>query len=315
MTFELLRSGKHKTPLKPKPMEEMPHTQLGIDYKAWCDSHKGTHKWRNIRWSVLIFMNLLFVVSFVFDLAILEGSLSGSRLIGFYLMDPFNALQELAITSTTGYIVHLTMNFWIGLFTILIFWFFVGGRSYCSWMCPYHFLAELAEKLHNYLVEKKKIKEHAFHTGLRFVFWFGFIILALATQQLVFENLNVVGIVSRAMIYGPGLLLFWVLGVLLFEIVYSKRFWCRYVCPIGTTWSFVGKLSPLTIKFELDKCGYCRDCQTVCLVPHELWFVQRGKATQETHYTGSDCTNCGLCIDTCAGNALSYTIKGWSAVL
>ncbi len=164
-------------------------------------------------------------------------------------------------------------------------------------------------------MKKKKIKEHAFHTGLRFVFWAGFLILALATQQLVFENLNVVGIVSRAMIYGPGLLLLWVFGILLFEIVYSKRFWCRYVCPIGTTWSFVGKLSPLTIKFDLDKCGYCRDCQTVCLVPHELWFVQRGKATQETHYTGSDCTNCGLCIDTCAGNALSYTIKGWDAVL
>jgi len=315
MAFDIIRSGKHKSALKPKPMEEMPHTQLGIDYKVWCDSHKATHKWRNIRWSVLIFMNLLFVISFVFDLAILEGSLSGSRLIGFYLMDPFNALQTLAITSTTGYIVHLTMNFWIGLFTILIFWFLLGGRSYCSWMCPYHFLAELGEKLHNYLVKTKKIKEHAFHTGLRFVFWIGFLILSLATQQLVFENLNVVGIVSRAMIYGPGLLLLWVFGILLFEIVYSKRFWCRYVCPIGTTWSFVGKLSPLTIKFELDKCGYCRDCQTVCLVPHELWFVQRGKATQETHYTGSECTNCGLCIDTCAGNALTYTIKGWGAVL
>ncbi len=313
--FDILRSGKHKTPLKPKPLAEMPHTELGMDYKVWCDSHKATHKWRNIRWAVLIFMNLLFVVSFVFDLAILEGSLSGSRLIGFYLMDPFNALQLLAISSTTGYITMLTMNFWIGLITILLFWFLLGGRSYCSWMCPYHLLAEWAEKLHNYLVKTKKIKEHIFQRSLRYVFWVGFLLLALLTQNLVFEDLNMVGIVSRAMIYGPGLLLLWVLAVLIFEIVYSKRFWCRYVCPIGTTWSMVGTLSPLAIKFDLDKCGYCRDCQTVCLVPHELWFVQRGKATQEVHYTGSDCTRCGLCIDTCAGNALSYTIKGWGTIL
>lgn len=315
MAFELLKSGKNKPPLKPKPIEEMPHTKLGLDYKEWCDAHKTRHKWRNIRWAALIFMNLLFVVSFALDLSILEGSLSGSRLIGFYLMDPFNALQVLATSSTTGYIVHLTTNFWIGLITILLFWFFLGGRTYCSWMCPYHFLAENFEKLHNFLVKKKKIKEHRFHIGLRFVFWVGFLILAVATQQLVFEDLNMVGILSRAMIYGPGLLLLWVIGVLLFEIVYSKRFWCRYVCPIGTTWSFVGKLSPLTIRFDLDKCGYCRDCQDVCLVPHELWFVQRGKATQKVHYTGSDCTRCGLCIDTCGGNALTYTIKGWGAVL
>lgn len=90
---------------------------------------KKNHKWRNIRWSVLLFMNLLFVFSYSFDLSILEGSLSGSRLIGFYLMDPFNALQLLAISSITGYVGMLTMNFWIGLITILIFWFIFGGRD------------------------------------------------------------------------------------------------------------------------------------------------------------------------------------------
>jgi len=209
----------------------------------------------------------------------------------------------------------LTMNFWIGLITILFFWFLMGGRGYCSWMCPYHLLAEWNEKLHNYLVKKKKIKEHTFNTSLRFIFWIGLLLLALLTKNLVFENLNVVGIISKAMIYGPSLLLLWVFAVLLFELLYSKRFWCRYVCPIGTTWSMVGKITPLAIRFDLDKCGYCRDCQTVCLVPHELWFVQKGKATDKIHYAGADCTRCGLCVDICPGSALTYAIKGTSSII
>jgi ferredoxin-type protein NapH len=315
MLSEYFSNGKNKEPLPPKPVEEMPHTRARLSFKAWRDARKGNHKMRNIRWTVLVFMNLLFVVSFTFDLAILEGSLSGSRLVGFYLMDPFNSLQLLAISSRTGYIAMLTMNFWIGMITILIFWFILGGRTFCSWMCPYHILAEWAEKVHNYLVNKKKIKEHNYHVGLRFVFMVGFILLAVLTANLVFENLNVVGIISKSMIYGPSLLLLWVLAIILFEVFVSKRFWCRYVCPIGATYSLVGKLSPVAIKFELDKCGYCLECHKVCLVPHELWFVRRGAATQEVHFVGSDCTRCGLCVDVCPGKALTYSVRGASAIM
>lgn len=315
MFTDYFSSGKKLEPLQPKPVDQMPHSLKGLKYNDWRDSRLKNHKMRNIRWAVLLFMNLLFVVSFWVDLAVLEGSLSGSRLVGFYLMDPFNALQLLAISSTTGYIAMLTMNFWIGLSTILIFWAIFGGRSFCSWMCPYHFLAEWAEKLHNFLVKKKKIKEKKFNIGLRFVFLIGFVLLALLTKNLVFENLNVVGIISRSLIYGPSLLLLWVLAVILFEVFVSKRFWCRYVCPIGATWSLVGKVSPVAIKFEHDKCGYCLECQKVCLVPHELWFVKRGAATKDVHYVGSDCTRCGLCVDVCPGNALTYSVKGTSSLI
>ncbi|NOX46344.1 MAG: NapH/MauN family ferredoxin-type protein [Chlorobi bacterium] len=305
----MFNRNKKKPPIAAKPIAEMPHSLLGQDYKVWCKSQKGNHKWRNIRWTVLIGVNLLFVLSFFLDLSFLEGSLSGSRAMGFYLIDTFNALQVVLISLPGGYFPSLTMNFWIGFFTIL-FLSTMGGRTYCSWVCPYHFLAEMAERLHDFLVKKKKVKEHSFNIYLRFVFWGGFLLLALLTKNIVFENLNPIGILSRAMIYGPGLILLWVLALLIFEIVYSKRFWCRYVCPVGATWAITGKAAPIRVKFDHDKCGYCRDCQDVCLVPHVLWFVQRGKATQKTHYAGPDCTRCGLCIDTCAGKALTFTIKG-----
>ncbi len=83
----MFKNIKNKPQIPAKPVAEMPHTQLGMDYKVWCKSQKGNHKWRNIRWPVLIGVNLLFVLSFFFDLSLLEGSLSGSRALGFYLID------------------------------------------------------------------------------------------------------------------------------------------------------------------------------------------------------------------------------------
>lgn len=305
---------KKKPPIPAKPVAKMPHTILGMDYKAWTKSQKGNHRWRNIRWTVLIAVNLLFVLSYFFDLSLLEGSLSGSRAIGFYLIDTFNALQVVLISLPGGHFPSLTMNFWIGFSTILLL-SMTGGRTYCSWVCPYHFLAEMAEKLHDYLVVKKKIKEHSFNIYLRFVFWVGFLALALLTKNIVFENINPVGILSRAMTYGPGLILLWVLALLIFEIVYSKRFWCRYVCPVGATWALTGRAAPLRVEFDHEKCGYCRVCQDVCEVPHVLWFVQRGKATQENHFAGADCTRCGLCVDTCPGKALTYKIHGLNKII
>lgn len=305
---------KSGTPLPAKPKEEMPHSKKGLKYKEWHEGHVDKHKWRNIRWGVLLGINGLFFLSYFIGLGVLEGSLSGSRMLGFYLMDPFNALQTIIIAITNGHFPYLTMNFWIGVATITLFYFLVGGRTFCSWLCPYHFLAENAEKLHNYLVKNKKIKEHHYNISLRFVFWVGFLLVALLTKNLVFEDLNPVGILSRAIVYGPGLILLWVVILLIFEIAFSKRFWCRYVCPIGTTYSMIGLASPVSIKFDLDKCGYCTDCQDVCLVPHELWFVKKGKATKDVHYTGSDCTKCGLCVDICAGEALTYTMKGLNKI-
>ena len=310
----MFNNPKKKPPLKAKGIEDMPHTKAGLAYKEGHESKPKTNKWRNIRWVVLISINALFMVSYLLGLSVLEGSLSGSRAFGFYLMDSYNALQVMIISIFDGHFGALTMNFWIGFFTILIL-YTIGGRTYCSWVCPYHLLAEFGEKLHNYFVKKKKIKEHRYNIYLHFVFWIGFLLIALFTKNIVFEDINPVGIISRSLIYGPSLALLWVFALLLFEITYSKRFWCRYACPIGATWAITGKAALVDIQFDLNKCAYCRDCQDVCLVPHELWFVEKGKATQEIHYTGSDCTRCGLCVDVCSGDALKFTIKGMDKIL
>ena len=306
----LFKKSKDKEPLPAKSVGQLPHSLEGLSYNDWRDKRRYNHKWRNIRWAVVLGLSLLFMLSFMLDLSILEGSLSGSRLVGFYLIDPFNTLQLLSISARTGFIVMLTMNFWIGLMIIVGFYAIMGGRTYCSWVCPYHLLAEWVDKLRDFMVKRFNIKNHTFDRSLRYVFWVGFILLAFATSSLVFEVINVVGIISRALIYGPGLILLWIVALLFFELLYSKRFWCSYVCPVGTTMSMVGKVSPMVVQFDLDKCGYCGECLKMCEVPHVLWFTKRGKATQKIHTAGADCTRCGYCVDRCPGKALTYSFKG-----
>ena len=56
------------------------------------------------------------------------------------------------------------MNLLIGTVTVFIAWWLLGGRTFCSWACPYHLLAEWAEILHLKLVEKKWVTDHPYDT-------------------------------------------------------------------------------------------------------------------------------------------------------
>lgn len=272
--------------------------------KAEALEHQKKGVWRRRRWIALLATNLLFTVSFWFDIQILEGALTASRLLGFHLIDLNSALQVMLAHK------HIIVNLFIGTGTVFVLWLLVGGRTFCSWACPYHFLAENAERLHVYLVQKKKISDHTFHRSVRTVFWVLFALMAIITGYTVFETISPVGIVSRALIYGPGLALGWVVLLLLFEVFYSRRAWCRYVCPIGLTYGIVGVFSPLHVTYKLANCHHEGECKKVCEVPHVLDCIVKGRAPAAQLDIGADCTRCGMCIDVCPSGALSFEVKG-----
>jgi len=135
------------------------------------------------------------------------------------------------------------------------------------------------------------------------------------TGYTVFETISPTGILSRALIYGPGLALIWVAILLLIEIFYSRRAWCRYACPIGLTYGFVGITSPFIVRYKLDKCFHEAECRKVCMVPHVLDTVIKGRAKGMESDIDADCTRCGRCVDTCPTGALTFKYKGLGKLL
>ncbi|MCW8888894.1 MAG: 4Fe-4S binding protein, partial [Gammaproteobacteria bacterium] len=189
------------------------------------------------------------------------------------------------------------------------------GRTFCSWVCPYHLLSEWTEWLHLKFVAKGWVKNHEFHRGTRSVLYLIFALLALVTGYTVYETISPTGIVSRALIYGPNLILLWVVFILLIELLYSRRFWCRYACPIGLTYGLVGQISPLRVKYTIEGCHHEGECRKVCLVPHVLETVIKGRATDVDVPIGADCTRCGMCIDVCPTGSLRFNYKGLDKLL
>lgn len=122
-------------------------------------------------------------LSFHIDIQTLEGTLNGSRFLGFHLIDIFTTMQLFLAT------YELPVNMIIGTITIVLVYLLVGGRSYCAWVCPYGILSEVGEKWHNTLVSKKIIKERKFDHRVRHIFWAMFLLFSLVSGYLVLKLL------------------------------------------------------------------------------------------------------------------------------
>ena len=136
--------------------------------------------------------------------------------------------------------------------------------------------------------------------------------MSFASSQLVFEIFSVTGIVSRFVIYGYFHAIWFALFVLLVEILYSRRGWCRYVCPIGATYSLLTRTNAVKVSWNKDRCDHCLVCIDTCLVPHVLEITKKNakldgdENKKEFRLVGGDCTLCGRCIDVCHHDALKF---------
>jgi ferredoxin-type protein NapH len=263
-----------------------------------------SHKWRIRRWASILAVNGLFVASFWVDLQLVEGALTASRVLGFHFADLNSSLQLMLAHG------HVVLNLLIGVTTVLLLYLLFGGRAFCSWVCPYHLVSEIAEMVHLKLAARGIVTDHDLDRRLRPVMFVVFAGLAFGSGYTLFETISPVGILSRAMTYGTVTALLWIGVLLLVEVFWSRRFWCRYVCPIGLTYGFVGLATPVRVLWDSEKCLHEGKCRQVCLVPHVLETTKLGRASDVRSPIGADCTRCAMCLDVCPSGALSFDVVG-----
>jgi len=88
--------------------------------------------------------------------------------------------------------------------------------------------------------------------------------------------------------------------------VIKKRFWCRYLCPLGTLFSIFSRLRILR-RFVTDECTHCQQCVKECPVG-----AISEKAPQQ--YRQHDCISCFKCLE-CTPQAVSFKFASphWKA--
>ena len=228
------------------------------------------------------------------------------------ITDPLMALQTILLTKQ----IYLPLLLGVILPVLLALIF---GRVFCSWMCPQNTFAEWLDTLH-----KRYWKSHWQAAHRRpiarnpspFIYWTIFAVFVCATLLAAFpllSDLSLPGIISSVLaqsILGARLGFEAVLVVLVLasEIIWARRYWCKYVCPVGAMLGVFHNRYTMHLAYEASRCD-CRlhtePCHYVC--PLQL------SPKRENIYPY--CFNCGLCTAVCEKTgkaALTLTFRARS---
>ena len=207
---------------------------------------------------------------------------------------PAGALQHFSVIKTIPFYI----------FGVIAIFGAAVGRLFCGWVCPFGFLQDLL-----YKIKTPKVKLPSKYTFTKYIFLvLGVLLLPMIISDTVFCKICPQGALEAGipqMLLNPELrplahTLYWTkIAILVFFIaafIFTKRPFCRYVCPVGTLLSLFNSVSLLRLTVDHHKCTLCGYCKLVCPVDIEVF----------RNPNSTDCIRCGLCT-TCPENAVKFT--------
>ncbi len=241
---------------------------------------------------------LLFAAGAWWDWSILKGNLSASRLFErIFLADPFATLQIYAAGQS------LAKPILLGAATVLLFYLIVGGRVFCSWVCPVNMVTDLAAWLRNKLNIKTA---YQLNRNLRYLNLGLALVLSAISGYAAFEWVSPINMMHRELIFGLGMGWTAVLGLFFFDLLLVRHGWCGHLCPLGAFYSLLGRLRVWKIQFQADRCDKCGVCHKICPEPHVLKLTD---LNQNGRVIAGDCTNCLRCTSVCPQKALHSSLS------
>ena len=233
------------------------------------------------------------------------------------LTDPLAGLESIAASKSIVWVLVVSLAVPV-IVTLLL------GRVFCSWICPMGLLLEINDKLRDVLKFLEiRPRNLSFSRGTKYGLLGGGAIVVALTSMPLLGYVYPPAILSREthdLVFGmfdraeQGRFGFWtggltwasliILGIALFEVLISRRWWCRYLCPGGALYILLGRFRLVNVRRSVTACTECGVCVQVC--PMGLAPMQ--------DQIGSECDNCGVCISHCTDDALGYEIRGSEVV-
>jgi len=232
---------------------------------------------------------------------ILEGNLSASKLFGIVPMsDPYAVLQMVA----AGAVVAIDLL--LGVVVIALFYFIVGGRAFCSWVCPINMVTDSASYLRRLLdIDRAQTTKQPITRGVRYWILGLSLIVSAFMGIAAFEFVSPIAMMHRGIVFGMGFGWAAIALIFLFDLFVLKNGWCGHVCPLGGFYSLLGKFSFIRVHHLEEHCTLCMKCKVVCPEKQVLHMI--GK--ESLPVLSGECTNCARCIEVCDDDALRFSIR------
>lgn len=230
-----------------------------------------------------------------------SGNLNSSKIFWVIpLSDPFSVAQIFFAGIWRGVIIGSEAL--LGLLIVLFIYGLFLGRGYCAFVCPMNLITDLSAKLRRIFgIESKKLN---FTRKIKYGILFLSLFLSAIFGFSAFDLISPISMLHRGLIYGMGAGIFGILCVGLFDLFFIKNGFCGYLCPLGATYSLIGKFSLLRIKHKKELCSDCKQCFIICPEPQVLNIINKKSGS----INNIDCLKCARCVEVCEDGALKYGI-------
>ncbi len=203
--------------------------------------------------------------------------------------------------------LNVMLNFfWAWWWVLILAAFPFVGRLWCA-VCPFMIYGELSQKISLWLYPRKLQpwpRQQAEKWGGWFVF--GMFALILLWEEL--WNLENVAYLSGC------LLLLITAGAVIFSLLFERRFWCRYLCPIGGMNGLFAKLSMVELRAQQGICSAsCTTYQCYKGGPQKGEGLETGGCPVYSHpaqlQDNKDCVLCMTCLKACPHRSVELNFR------
>ncbi|BAY20837.1 cyclic nucleotide-binding protein [Calothrix sp. NIES-2100] len=196
--------------------------------------------------------------------------------------------------------------FWAWWWPFFLFLFPFLGRVWCA-VCPFMIYGEITQKLSLWLFPRQ-LKRWPREKAEK---WGGWFLFGLFTLIFLWEEL---WDLENTAYLSACLLLLITAGAMICSAIFERRFWCRYLCPIGGMNGLFAKLSMTELRAQQGICSAtCTTYQCYKGGPQKGEGMETDGCPLYSHPAqledNKDCVLCMTCLKACPHRSVEFNLR------